>query len=62
MKKNQKIYLALKRFIAIIGSLIGIILMMLVFWWWIFPINAIATKGHPSSFTKDWERTRNLFI
>ena len=47
MKKSQKFYLVLKRFIGICGSLVGIIVMAVLLWWWIFPINAIATKGHP---------------
>lgn len=47
MKKSQKLYLVLKRFIGICGSLVGIIVMAVLLWWWIFPINAIATKGHP---------------
>ena len=47
MKKSQKFYLVLKRFIGICGSLVGIIFMAVLLWWWIFPINAIATKGHP---------------
>lgn len=47
MTKAQKLYLPLKRFIAICGSLVGIIVMFVLLWWWILPINAIATKGHP---------------
>jgi len=47
MKKSQKLYLGLKRFIGVCGSLVGIIVMAVLLWWWIFPINAIATKGHP---------------
>lgn len=47
MKKSQKLYLPLKRFIAICGSLVGIVVMFVLLWWWILPINAIVTKGHP---------------
>ena len=47
MKKSQKFYLVIKRIIAIIGSLIGIIACFALFWWWILIINSIVTKGHP---------------
>lgn len=47
MTKAQKLYLPLKRFIAICGSFVGIIVCAILFWWWIIPINAIVTKGHP---------------
>ena len=47
MKKSQKIYLPFKRFISIVGSLIGILFCGLLLWWWVIPINAIVTKGHP---------------
>lgn len=47
MKKFQKLYLGLKRLIGICGSFVGVIVMAVLLWWWIFPINAIATKGHP---------------
>lgn len=47
MKKSQKLYLGLKRLIGICGSLVGIVIMTVFLWWWIFPVNAIATKGHP---------------
>lgn len=47
MKKSQKLYLPLKRFIGLVGSLIGIIVCAALFWWWIIPVNAIVTKGHP---------------
>lgn len=40
-------YCLIKRFIAIIGSIIGIFFCFSLLWWWIIPINAIATKGHP---------------
>lgn len=52
MKKSQKAYLPLKRFIAIIGSLVGIVFCLSLFWWWIIPANAIATKGHPIFISK----------
>lgn len=47
MKKHQKLYLVLKRLIAILGSLVGILVCFSLFWWWIFIINLIVTKGHP---------------
>ena len=47
MKRSQKLYLGLKRLIGICGSFVGVIVMAVLLWWWIFPINAIATKGHP---------------
>lgn len=47
MKTSQKIYLPFKRFIGIIGSLIGIIVCFALLWWWVIPVNAIVTKGHP---------------
>lgn len=47
MKKPQKLYLPLKRFIAICGSFVGIILCFGLLWWWILIINSFETKGHP---------------
>lgn len=47
MKKSQKFYLVLKRFIDFIGSFIGIIFCFVFIWWWVFIINLIAAKGHP---------------
>lgn len=61
MKKSQKIYLVLKRFIAIFGSFLGILLMLLIFWWWIFPINTIATKGHPVFIQKRLGKNKKSF-
>lgn len=48
MKKTQKAYFLFKRVIGILGSLFGILFCLVFLWWWIFPINAIATKGHPT--------------
>lgn len=47
MRKSQKFYLIIKRLIALLGSLVGIVFCFGLFWWWIFIINLIATKGHP---------------
>lgn len=47
MGTSQKLYLPLKRFISICGSIVGILFCFVLFWWWIIPINAIVTKGHP---------------
>lgn len=46
-KTHQYLYFILKRFIAIIASIVGIFVCSGLFWWWIFIINAIVTKGHP---------------
>ncbi|MCQ2976430.1 MAG: sugar transferase [archaeon] len=47
MKKSQKAYLVLKRFISICGAFVGILFCLGLFWWWVFIINLIVTKGHP---------------
>lgn len=47
MSCSQKIYLVVKRCIGFLGSLFGIITCLVFLWWWIFPLNLIATKGHP---------------
>ena len=47
MKKSQLIYLPFKRTIGIVGSFVGILVCFVLLWWWVFPINAVATKGHP---------------
>ena len=47
MKVRQKLYLPFKRFIGIVGSLMGIIFCLGLLWWWIFVINLFVTNGHP---------------
>lgn len=47
MKKSQKLYLPLKRVIAIVGSIVGILFCSALFWWWIIIINLFCTKGKP---------------
>lgn len=47
MRTSQKIYLPLKRLIAIVGSLVGILVCFVLLWWWVIPVNAIVTRGHP---------------
>lgn len=47
MKTGQKVYLPFKRFIGIIGSIVGINVCFVLLWWWVIPVNAIVTKGHP---------------
>lgn len=44
---SQRIYLPFKRFLGILGSLLGILVCFALLWWWVLPINAIVTKGHP---------------
>lgn len=47
LRTSQKVYLPFKRFIAIIGSIIGIVVCTALLWWWVLPINLIVTRGHP---------------
>lgn len=47
MNIKQKLYLPLKRLIAIIGSFVGIFFCFALFWWWIIPVNFVVTHGHP---------------
>lgn len=61
MRLRQKLYLPLKRLIAIIGSLVGIIVCFTLIWWWIFPINLIVTKGHPIFVQKRVGKHKKIF-
>ncbi len=61
MKKRQKVYLVFKRLIGIFGSLIGIVFCLALLWWWIFPINLIATKGHPFFFQERYGKHKKVF-
>lgn len=47
MKKQQKIYLVIKRLIDIFGSIIGTFVCFSFLWWWIFIINLFVTHGRP---------------
>lgn len=61
MRTSQKIYLPFKRFLGILGSLIGITLSAALFWWWIIPINAIVTGGHPFFAQKRLGKSEKIF-
>lgn len=61
MKTSQKIYLPFKRLIGIVGSIIGIIVCGALLWWWVFPINCIATKGHPIFVQKRFGKHKKIF-
>ena len=61
MKRSQKIYLPFKRFIDIIGSIIGILLCAALLWWWVIIINAFVTKGHPFFVQKRVGKNDRLF-
>lgn len=61
MKASQKAYLVLKRFIAIIGSLVGIIVCFTFVWWWVIIVNAIVTKGHPFFVHKRLGKNKKVF-
>jgi len=61
MKRSQKLYLPLKRFIGIIGALIGIVVCFVLLWWWVFIINCIATKGHPIFMQKRLGKNKIIF-
>ncbi|MBQ7617170.1 sugar transferase [bacterium] len=61
MKITQKLYLLLKRFIGIVGSLVGIIVAFAFLWWWIIPINTIVTKGHPFFIQKRLGKNKKVF-
>ena len=47
MSKSQKFYLAIKRTVGILGSIVGIVFCASLFWWWIFTVNLFVSKGHP---------------
>lgn len=47
MKTSQKLYLPLKRLIAIFGSIAGVLFCLSLLWWWVLIINLFVTKGHP---------------
>lgn len=61
MSKGQRFYLGLKRLISICGSFVGIIVCFVLLWWWIFPINAIATKGHPVFVQQRLGKNKKVF-
>lgn len=61
MRTSQKIYLPFKRFLGILGSLIGITLSAALFWWWIIPVNAIVTKGHPFFLHERLGKNKKVF-
>ena len=61
MKTRQKIYLPLKRAIAIFGSLVGIVFCLVLFWWWVFPINLISSKGHPFFLQERYGKKEKVF-
>lgn len=60
-KAHQKVYLVIKRFIAIIGSIVGIFFCLGLFWWWIFIVNLIITKGHPIFVQKRIGKNKKVF-
>ena len=61
MKTSQKVYLVLKRFIAIIGSFVGILLCFSLLWWWVFIVNLIVTRGHPFFVHKRIGKNKKVF-
>jgi len=61
MKTSQKIYLPFKRLIGIVGSIIGIVVCLGLLWWWVFPLNLIATKGHPIFVQKRLGKHKKVF-
>ena len=61
MKTSQKIYLPFKRFIGIIGSIIGIIFCFSLIWWWLIPVNAIVTKGNPFFIQERYGKHKKVF-
>lgn len=61
LRKSQKVYLILKRFIDICGSIVGILFCIVLFWWWIIPINAIVTKGHPFFIHRRLGKNKKIF-
>ena len=50
-----------KRFLDIIGSLLGIILCLALLWWWVLILNIIATKGHPIFVQKRVGKNKKIF-
>ncbi len=60
-KAHQKVYLVIKRFIAIIGSIAGLFFCLGLFWWWIFIVNLIITKGHPIFVQKRIGKNKKVF-
>lgn len=61
MTKRQKFYLPLKRFIGIVGSLVGIVFCLAFLWWWVMPINLIVTKGHPFFLQERYGKNKKIF-
>ena len=61
MNKGQKVYLAFKRVIDVLGSIIGILFCFSLLWWWTFIVNLIITKGHPLFFQERYGKNKNIF-